>query len=184
MRATGWAAMRALPARRHVAVHVWPDSEGNSLEVLRALCRRYPGEVVWLLNDEQYQPPAHVAADLSRVRRMRKDSHAAWRAAVTAEAIFFTHGLYTAVPPPEDRLVVNLWHGDGPKSVRNTQLIRSTVAVAGTRLWGAARSERFDLPTDAVAIVGNPRSRCHFCPPSVVKWNANSVPANSRLGFT
>ena len=55
MRATGWAAMRTLPSRRHVAVHGWPDSEGNSLEVLRALCRRYPGDVVWLLNDEQAQ---------------------------------------------------------------------------------------------------------------------------------
>lgn len=157
MRATGWAAMRTLPSRRHVAVHGWPDSEGNSLEVLRALCRRYPGDVVWLLNDERYEPPAHVAADLGRVRRLRKDSRAGWRAAVTAEALFFTHGLYTAVNPPEDRLVVNLWHGDGPKAVRDTQLIRSTVAVAGTRLWGSARPERFDLPADAVAIVGNPR---------------------------
>lgn len=157
LRATGWAALRALPARRHVAVHGWPDSEGNSLETLRALCRRYPGDVVWLLNDEGYQPPAHVAADLTRVRRLRKDSSAGWRAAVTAEALFFTHGLYTAVQPPEDRLVVNLWHGDGPKKVRDTQLIRSTVAVAGTRLWGSARSERFDLPADAIAVVGNPR---------------------------
>lgn len=157
VRATGWAAMRVLPARRHVAVHGWPDSEGNSLEVLRALARRYPGDIVWLLNDAHYQPPAHVAADLGRVRRVRKDSHEGWRAAVSAEAVFFTHGLYTAVPPPADRLVVNLWHGDGPKAVRDTQLIRSTVAVAGTRLWGAARPERFGLPVESVAIVGNPR---------------------------
>ena len=76
---------------------------------------------------------------------------------LTAETTFFTHGLFTAVRPPRSRLVVNLWHGDGPKRARETHLVQSTVVVAGTALWGGQRPERFGLPPDRVAVVGNPR---------------------------
>jgi hypothetical protein len=35
-------------------VHGWPDDEGNAVEVLRALRRRYGGKVYWLLADIGY----------------------------------------------------------------------------------------------------------------------------------
>ena len=138
-------------------MHGWPDSEGNALLVLRALEQRYRGRVVWLLNDLDYAPPRHLAADLAGIRRLRKDSVRGWLTAISAEATFFTHGIYTAVAPPGNRLVVNLWHGDGPKLGRDVHQIESTVAVSGTQLWGRRRAERFGLPPDSVAIVGNPR---------------------------
>lgn len=152
--------LRLIPASRHAVVHGWPDDEGNAVEVIRALRRRYRGKVYWLLSDTQYAGPAFAAAELAdrdRVVRVPKDSARAVLLALTAEATFFTHGLFTAVAPPMSRLVVNLWHGDGPKLAAGTASIRSTVAVAGTRLWGKQRQQRFGLPDAAVAIVGNPR---------------------------
>jgi len=82
---------------------------------------------------------------------------------------FFTQGFFTAVVPPRNRLVVNLWHGDGPKLSGGTDIVRSTVVVAGTRLWGRQRQQRFALPESAVAIVGNPRvDQFHATPPADV----------------
>ena len=152
--------LRLLPPRAHAVVHGWPDDEGNAVEVLRALSRRYRGKIYWLLSDPAYSGPPHAAAELtdsSRIVRLRKNSLISLPLTLTAEATFFTHGLFTAVPPPDNRLVVNLWHGDGPKLALDTHLIRSTVAVAGTALWGGQRSQRFGLPADSVAVVGNPR---------------------------
>lgn len=152
--------LRVLPPRRHAVVHGWPDDEGNAVEMVRALRRRYRGRVYWLLTDTSYAGPSYAVSELDdgeRVARVRKGSLRALELALTAETTFFTHGLYTAVVPPDDRLVVNVWHGDGPKLAQDTRLIRSTVAVAGSRLWGGQRSERFHLPVESVAVVGNPR---------------------------
>ena len=122
-----WVLLRVLPARRHAVVHGWPDNEGNAIEVLRGLRRRYRGRIYWLLADTGYHGPDFAAADLAdstRIVRLRKNSlKAMWRS-LTAEVTFFTHGLYTAVDAPGNRLVVNLWHGDGPKSARDLNLVR------------------------------------------------------------
>jgi len=141
-------------------VHGWPDDEGNAVEVLRVLARRYGGKVYWLLADIGYGGPAHAApelADRRRIVRVRKNSFGSLRVALSAEATFFTHGLFTAVEPPSNRLVVNLWHGDGPKVVPDIRQIRSTVVVAGTALWGESKARALDLPPEAVATVGHPR---------------------------
>ena len=164
--------LRALPARRHAVVYGWPDDEGNAVEMVLALGRRYRGTVYWLLDDARYRGPRHAERELARtdrVRRLAKRSVRAHLLALTAETTFWTHGLFTAVDPPDDRLVVNLWHGDGPKLAKDTQLFRSTVVVAGTELWGAQRTERFGLPRENVAVVGNPRvDQFRVHPPSEV----------------
>jgi CDP-glycerol glycerophosphotransferase (TagB/SpsB family) len=141
-------------------IHGWPDDEGNAVETVRALRRRYRGVIYWLLTDVTYPAPAFAAAELADgpgLIRVQRDSLRAVWLSLTAEATFFTHGFYTAVEPPRNRLVVNLWHGDGPKRAIGTHRTRSTVVVAGTRLWGRQRQERFALPESAVAVVGNPR---------------------------
>lgn len=156
-----WLLLRVLPARRHAVVHGWPDNEGNAVEVVRGLRRRYRGRIYWLLADTAYKGPAFAAADLAdstRIVRLSKNSLKAVWFSLTAEVTFFTHGLYTAVDAPRNRLIVNLWHGDGPKSARDMNLVRSTVVVAASRLWGADKARIFGLPEDSLAVVGNPRS--------------------------
>ena len=152
--------LHVLPSRPHAVIHGWPDDEGNAVEVVRALRRRYRGKVYWLLSDTGYAGPFDAAdelADTSRIVRIRKNSVRSLLLALRAEATFFTHGLFTAVDPPGDRLVVNLWHGDGPKAVKDTDLIRSNVVVAATVLWGERRARMYGLPAESLAVVGNPR---------------------------
>ncbi|MDP9434975.1 MAG: CDP-glycerol glycerophosphotransferase family protein [Actinomycetota bacterium] len=156
-----WLLLRLVPARRHAVVHGWPDGEANAVEVVRALRRRYPGPVHWLLDDPAYAGPAFARdelADAGRVLRVRKASLRALLLSLSAEVTLFTHGLFTAVTPPSNRLVVNLWHGDGPKATSNPDLVRSTVVVAQTRLWGDYKARLFGLCPDALAVVGNPRT--------------------------
>ncbi|HEX6760063.1 MAG TPA: hypothetical protein VF086_16910, partial [Propionibacteriaceae bacterium] len=101
------------------------------------------------MSDTGYAGPFDAAdelADTSRIVRIRKNSVRSLLLALRAEATFFTHGLFTAVDPPGDRLVVNLWHGDGPKAVKDTDLIRSNVVVAATVLWGERRARMYGLP--------------------------------------
>jgi len=118
-----WTLLRVLPARRHAVVHGWPDNEANAIEVVRGLGRRYRGRIYWLLEDVGYLGPEFGAVDLAdsaRIVRVRKKSLKAIWFCLTAELTFFTHGLYTAVDAPRNRLVVNLWHGDGPKATTPT----------------------------------------------------------------
>lgn len=160
LRALIWALLRVLPSRPHAVVHGWPDNEANAIEVIRGLRRRYPGRIYWLLEDVAFAGPSFAAEELNdpeRIVRVKKASLHSLRVSVTAEVIFFTHGLYTAVDPPANRLVVNLWHGDGPKASRDTDLVRSTVVVSGSRLWGDYKAKAFHVPRAGVAVVGNPR---------------------------
>ena len=159
-RVLAWILLRVVPVRRHAVVHGWPDGEANAIEVVRGLRRRYPGRIYWLLHDPDFPGPDVAAAELldaGRVVRLRKNSLRAALLSLSAEVTLFTHGLYTAVKPPDDRLVVNLWHGDGPKATNDTDLVRSTIVVAQTRLWGDYKARVFGLPSSAVAVVGNPR---------------------------
>lgn len=158
--AVTWLAMRVLPARPVVVVHGFPDSEGNSVEVVRGLLRRYRGTVCWLHNGAA--PSAEMrrvaaSAPQGTVVFARLDTLPAFRALWQAEAVFFTHGMKSAVRPPRSRLVVNLWHGDGPKAAPTLPRCASTVAVAATELWAAEKARLFGLRPQDVAVVGNPR---------------------------
>lgn len=155
---TTWLAMRLLPARPTAVVHGWPDWEGNAVEVVRGLVRRYPGTVYWLREDGGADAgAATVDAPAGRVVGIRANTLRAVLVSWSAEVTFFTHGLVTAVPPPRSRLVVNVWHGDGPKRAPSLPRCRSTVAVAATRLWGLEKARLFSLRAEDVAVVGNPR---------------------------
>jgi len=149
--------LRVTPALRHAVVTGFPDDEGNSVEVVRALARRLP--VYWLTNDRPDSVDWLIAdADLRfPVRCLRKDSTRAYLAYITARYVFFTHGLYGSPKPPRHKTFVNLWHGDGPKRSKRFANVRSTFVVAGTQLWGRQRPVYFGVAEDGVLVTGNPR---------------------------
>ncbi len=155
-----WAAYLTLhlfPTGHRAVVAGTPDEEGNSVEVVRALAGRLP--VTWLVS----VPPDRLGwllegcPDGHRVRMVQKSSLAGFLAYARARYIFFTHGLYGSARPPRRRSVVNLWHGDGPKSRKGLADIRSSVTVAGTRAWGMRRAEHFKVGAHGVLVTGNPR---------------------------
>jgi CDP-glycerol glycerophosphotransferase len=174
-----WALLRIIPPRPHAVVFGWPDNEGNTVEIVRSLVRRYHGRVYWLLDDPAYRGPMFAAKELAASERLvsvSKGSIRAFALSIAAELTFFTHGLYTAVNPPRNRLVVNVWHGDGPKRLYQTNLVRSTVLVSGSLMWSKYKAEVFGTPPGSLALVGNPRSD-QF-------WEHLPETAVCRLGLT
>ena len=154
---------RVVPTTRTVLVSGFPETEGNAVEVLSALLRRYDGKVVWLREPEG--PHADLPDD-SRLVVAGKTSLAGMWHYARAEAVFFTHGLYGSPRPRGGRTVVNLWHGDGPKDLRPASgpgaMIASSHVVAGTRLFGEAKAEAFEV--DRLLLTGNPRTDQLFRP--------------------
>jgi len=154
------ALSRIVPQTRSVVLSVFPETEGNGIEVARALLRRYDGRVVWLSEGE---PPAAVAALASAgMVLVDKASLRGLYAYLRAEAVFFTHGLYGSPRPARRKPVVNLWHGDGPKDVSPDNgvggMISSTYLVGSTRLFSRHQAAGFRVPEDHVLITGNPRT--------------------------
>jgi CDP-glycerol glycerophosphotransferase (TagB/SpsB family) len=171
-----WVLLRVLSARHHAVIHGWPPLEGNVVELLPGLGRRYPHKVFWLVDGDLTVAHRHTRDHgLDSVEVVPKDSARAVWLALTSEVTFFTHGLFTAVTPPPNRLVVNLWHGDGPKATTHARDISSTVAVTGALMWKQYKAQLFGLREEDVAWTGNPRSDALLRGLSVEQWH--------RLGF-
>lgn len=154
--------LRILPAYRHSVVVGWPDTEGNSVEVLRWLIRHYSGKIYWLVS----KPCEELCWQISdieehkRVYYVQKNRLKGLIVYLTAELVFFTHGLFQSPLPNSRRIFVNLWHGDGPKRTENKEYrakIPSTYIVAGTKLWGEYKANFFGLKPERAMVVGNPR---------------------------
>jgi hypothetical protein len=147
------------PQSRSVVVSAFPDTEGNGLEVARALVRRYDGQVVWLQEGGVPLAEAHAAEGMTVVPKasLRGLLHY-----LRAEVVFFTHGLYGSPQPTGRKPIVNLWHGDGPKDIRPdgqvSALIASSYLVGSTRLFSSFQGEAFGIPTARVLVTGNPRT--------------------------
>lgn len=147
-----------VPMCRRAVVAGAPDDEGNSVELVRSLTSQMP--VTWLVNTEPGSL-RWLVDGLDRPDNLRilpRDSRRAFWAYLRARYVFFTHGLFGSPPPPRGKIVVNLWHGDGPKRRKGFAYIRSSHVVSGTALWGAPRAEAFGVDPDRVLVTGNPRT--------------------------
>jgi hypothetical protein len=156
----GWLS-RLVPRSRSVVFAAYPETEGNAVELARALVARYPGRVVWLREDGPV--PADVLGLAAQgMVLVEKASLAGLWAYLRAQAVFFTHGLYGSPRPCAKKPVVNLWHGDGPKDVRPDKgvgaFIASTYLVGSTELFTGHQASAFDIPADRVLLAGNPRT--------------------------
>lgn len=164
IRAVFAAVLRVTPTWRHCVVSGFPDAEGNAVEVVRYLARHYDGRIIWLVvlakNELQWQLRDLADVEVRKVQFLSKWS---WRGLFlffTAEAVFFTHGLYSSPVPGRRRTFVNLWHGDGPKEAGNRKyrtVVNASFLVSGTRLWGEYKGRFFGQKARTVLIVGNPR---------------------------
>ncbi len=179
LRVTLRALTRWFPQSRSVVLAVFPETEGNGLEVARALLERYDGRVVWLTETTPTPAPVRDLAAQGMVL-VPKTSLRGVLAYLRAEAVFFTHGLYGSPRPVRRKPVVNLWHGDGPKDVRPDNgvggLIASTWFVGSTRLFSEHQAAGFGVPPERVLVTGNPRTD--------VFWRQPSTARLAELGIT
>lgn len=153
-----------LPKRAHAVVYGLPWSEGNAVEMVRQLGRRYRGRVYWLdgpADSGRFGPSVHSVRRLSLVGLTRY---------LTAELVLYTHGLYGDPAPAPRQVMVNLWHGDGIKANtlaarRHRSLHPSTYVVGSTTLLTEQKARDFHLPPESVMVTGNPRTDQFFALP-------------------
>ena len=152
---------RVVPTSRSVVLAVYPETEGNGLEVARALVRRYRGRVVWLRDPGPLPAEVRELADQGLVL-VPKASLRGLRAYLRAEAVLFTHGLYGSPRPCARKPVVNLWPGDGPKDIRPARGVGGVIAspyfVGSPPRWSPWQAEAFEVPAERVLVTGNPRT--------------------------
>jgi CDP-glycerol glycerophosphotransferase len=143
------------PRLRHVFVASWPADEGNAVETVRVLEKRYRGAIVWV------DPPSaerlhQLGIDPTRVVARPKNSLWAIWAFLTAEVTFFTHGVYGCPKVVRSKPTVNLWHGDGVKVTAGAR-IYSTYMVTSSTVLARARVEYFRVPPENLLNTGLPR---------------------------
>lgn len=152
-------ACLVVPTSRSVVVSGYPETEGNAVEVARALVDRYAGRVVWLRDGGPVPAEIRSLERRGLVLLPKAGLHGLW-AYVRAEAVLFTHGLYGS--PRLRKPVVNLWHGDGPKSITPERdgggHVASTYFVGSTPLFSHHQAETYGVPADRVLLTGNPRT--------------------------
>ncbi|MFC7492778.1 MULTISPECIES: CDP-glycerol glycerophosphotransferase family protein [unclassified Nocardioides] len=173
------ALSRVMPQSRSVVVSAYPETEGNGVEVARALVDRYAGRVVWLRDGGPV--PEQVARLVERgLVPVRKASPVGLWAYLRAETVLFTHGLYGSPRPVARKPVVNLWHGDGPKGIAPARdaggLVASTWFVGSTSLFSPLQAATFGLPPERVLVTGNPRTD--------QLWREPAPGGLARLGIT
>lgn len=148
-----------VPRTRSVVVTAYPETEGNGIEVARALVDRYAGRVVWLRDAGPVPEEVRVLARRGLELVPKASLRGLW-AYLRAEAVLFTHGLYGS--PRLRKPVVNLWHGDGPKAITPERdggaMVRSGWFVGSTPLFSHHQAATFGVPADRVLLTGNPRT--------------------------
>lgn len=150
---------RVVPQTRSVVLSAYPETEGNGVEVARALVDRYAGRVVWLRDGGPVPPEVQALAARGLVLVPKASPAGLW-AYLRAEAVLFTHGLYGS--PRLRKPVVNIWHGDGPKGIAPSKnagrMIESTYFVGSTPLFSHHQAATFGVPAERVLLTGNPRT--------------------------
>jgi len=160
--AAHWALSQVLHREGRACIYGWPDHEENSLFAAALLARRTDLKVTLLAAD-----PAAARRYLSlvdpstaSVEVLRKNSLAGLIRASEAEILLFTHGLYGSPRLTDRKLVINLWHGYGPKANDNAAFaarIPFSVLTCNTPVWGAAAARWLGEPEASVRRTGNPR---------------------------
>jgi CDP-glycerol glycerophosphotransferase (TagB/SpsB family) len=86
-----------------------------------------------------------------------------------AGVLVFTHGLYGSPDLTRRRVVVNLWHGFGPKSTYNRTFrtrIRFDLMPCNTPVWAAAAARALGAPGARLIRSGTPRQANLQRPPN------------------
>lgn len=159
-----------LTARGKVCLYGWPDYEENTLSAAVLLASTGALRVTLLVDDpgaaRRYLELVNDVA--APVRVVAKASARGLVEASSAEAILFTHGLYGSPDFKGRKLVVNLWHGYGPKANDNALFsarIPFDLMTCDTPAWGRAAARWLGTPQARLVATGNPRQLAMRKPP-------------------
>ncbi|MFD2091523.1 CDP-glycerol glycerophosphotransferase family protein [Blastococcus deserti] len=156
---------------RRVCVSGHPDHEENSLMAAILLAEAGSLEVTLLAED----PPdaRRYLGVLNRsgapIEVVDKQSLRGVLRASRAGMLLVTHGLYGSPDLTARKLVVNMWHGFGPKATRASTSLRNpvvaTVMTCNSPVWAAAATRELGSPDTKLIRTGNPRQlACRTAP--------------------
>lgn len=153
------ALQRVTPKSPHAVVYGAPPDEGNAVEVVRGLSRRYRGDIYWFVDGDLRARMGEIPPN---VYVIVKHSPAAMARYLSAEIVFFTHGLYGDAMPSPRQTFVNLWHGDGIKvevdrATTHRPMHPSHFLVGGTTVLTRRKANTFRVPEGGLLMTGNPR---------------------------
>jgi CDP-glycerol glycerophosphotransferase len=151
------------PRSDRPVIYAGPALDLNGLAVLRRLPELTTARPVLLTHEPDVARSrlATYGYDTAGVDLVQPNSLRGLRYVLATRLFLFTEFLYRGPRPRGRRLVVNLWHGDGPKVTVPEQHRRvvpaSHVVVSGTRRFGELKAEAFSLPRESLWLTGNPR---------------------------
>ena len=162
-------------------VYGWPDFEENSLVAAVSLAETGMFDVTLLARrpDRARRYLTLLNGHGAPIEVVKKRSVRGLLRASTAGVLLFTHGLYGAPDLTTRKLVVNLWHGFGPKATGYSSpatRIRYSLMTCDTPVWAAAAARAWGTPRSRLVQAGNPRQVCLRTAPN--------PSALSRLGVT
>mgnify|MGYP002078642667 CR=1 FL=1 len=163
--------LRVVPPGDHVFVHGMPPTEGNAVEVAKALVKLTDACIVWPDAPPDYYLES-LGIPVARVRRLASArSWASLWSFVRARAVFHTHGLYGCPTPSRRHPIVNVWHGDSFKLGRHFPDRKlkgpcATYGIASSVVMGRIKADLSEMPYEQLLIVGNPRTSQMFSPPA------------------
>ncbi|MGY1635498.1 CDP-glycerol glycerophosphotransferase family protein [Geodermatophilus sp. SYSU D00742] len=151
-------------------VYGWPDHEENSLFAAVELADRTPLRVTLLAGNPRAAARYLAVADPrgAPVEIVGKNSARGILRASRAGVLLFTHGLYGSPDLTRRKLVVNLWHGFGPKANDNVAFSASipfSLMTCDTPLWAHAAAISLGVPHARLVQTGNPRQVALRTPP-------------------
>jgi CDP-glycerol glycerophosphotransferase len=168
-----YRTLSSLPwRRRSICIYGWPDWEENSLVAAVALAAGLEEQVVLLAERPTVAAQCLKVLDASAVAKIRilpKSSLRALFAASFARVVLVTHGIFGSPPLYGKKLVINLWHGTGPKRTESSasrDRVPADIFVCNSPLWGRASAESLSDDRTVVASIGNPRERMLYQPGS------------------
>ncbi|WIF72660.1 CDP-glycerol glycerophosphotransferase family protein [Proteus vulgaris] len=155
--------LRVIPKKKKKAIFIgYPDYD----DMLRGLLPHIKDLKLTVLVDNKKKPPFWV--NNYRVKILKKKSLSGFFSLLSAEIVFFTHGIYSFYPTPTEKRqkIINLWHGMPLKNIgyldRKNNVPGSHYTIATSVFFSKIMAEAFNIPRENVLICGLPRNDILF----------------------
>ena len=139
----------------------YPDFADSAFTLFEYIREHYSGDrtFIWLVAKGAKKPFFRNSENVVMV--VNKKSLRGFYLFCRSKYIFFTHGHYGYVKPPESQIIINLWHGMPLKKIGHYQGNRmpsASLCVCTSQAFVNIMSKSFQLDFDKVLPVGLPRN--------------------------
>jgi len=152
-----------VPTSRAAFVYGGSPVEGNAVAIVEALLKETSMRIVWLEGPGLDFLNSRGMKGLDRITFIsrKRSPQAIWRF-LRSKLVFTSTELYGMPSPLGDRIIINLWHGEGPKGgeffpFRKDHRPSSNYLVGTSTLLRLDRAKQAGVSADSVLMTGMPR---------------------------